>query len=668
MEQRQVFLRDILTVLFKRKFLIVSFAVLVFAVVFVGNYAWPPKYESVATVRIMQSREVGQNDPTLSRTAWAALPRITPEDVNSEIELVYSNTVLENVVKEQNLTGNLPQSGGILRTVFRGVKRVGMEIQYALALKRRPTPEQQAVDLVRDSLTVRPIKDTYVLEITCRLGSPNDAQSVLSAVIQSYIKKHLEVFATPKSSEFIREQMARVEKEMDQAQSELDKFQSEQKIVSLDTEKVQLQEQYRDAQRLLVQLEESETATAAADKAVDDAAITSMLARQTESTVVTELQLRLLEKMLRRNELVQSKGPKHPDVIGINQEITAAQARLKDAIASTKEATERKIKDVEDRLKTINELIAKMDTLEREVRARGDAYEFYAQNLESSLFADEQSKQNMSNVKVVSEPTLPVDPVSPRKLFNLALALVGGIVGGVALAFFLAYLDHGLKTPEDVEAYLKLPPVASFFKTPFEQLDPREAQRLCTMVNLLRSEETPQLLQVASSVGGEGAHRVARAVAEAVAENPDTRALLVDFVGDGIQETPSGTGIMDVLAGELTLDGVLSHMGNLSVVGRGEAECPAYLWNSERMRSLIEDLRQRYDRIVFHVAPVLASHDALNLAHVADGVLLVVKADSTRREVVARAVDMLQESKGEVLGVVLTERKAIIPQMVYSRI
>jgi uncharacterized protein involved in exopolysaccharide biosynthesis/Mrp family chromosome partitioning ATPase len=668
MDQRQVFLRDILTVLFKRKLLIVSFAVLVFAVVFVGNYAWPPKYESVAEVRLMRSREVGQSDPSLSRTSSASMMRITPEDINSEMALIDSGSVLLEVVNKLKLTEDLPKSGGILPTAFRGVRSVFVSLQYALGLKRRPSPEQEAMDLVEQSLTIRSIKDSHVLEISCRLGTPEAAHDVLNAVVQAYIKKHLEVFATPKSSEFFREQMERVKGDMIEAQKALDVFRNERKIVSLETERVQLQEQYRDTQRLLVQLEESETVTATTEDTLDDSAIISMLSRQTESTVVTELQLRLLEKMLRRNELVQSKGPRHPDVVGINKEIVAAQKRLREAIETTKTVTERKVREVEDRLKSINELMAEMDTLEREVRVLNDAYEYYALVVEESLVADQLHAQGLSNVKVVSEPSMPVNPVSPRKLFNLALAFIGGIIGGFALAFFLEYLDHGLKTPEDVEAYLGVPPVASFWKTPYEQLDPREAQRLFTMLDLVNAEEPLQLLQVASSVPGEGAHRVARAVAESIAENPDTRALLVDFVGDGIQETPSATGIMDVLTGEVTIDGVLSHMGNLSVVGRGSAECPAYLWNSERMRSLIEELRQRYDRIVFHVAPVLASHDALNLAHIADGVVLVVKADSTRREVAARAIGMLRESKGEVFGVVLVERKAVIPAVVYSRI
>jgi len=96
MDQRQIFLRDILTVVFKRKALIVLFVIVVFGVVVVGNYAWPPTYESAAKVRLMRGREVSQTDPTVTRSsAGVTMVQMTPEDVNSEIELIYSDDVLK---------------------------------------------------------------------------------------------------------------------------------------------------------------------------------------------------------------------------------------------------------------------------------------------------------------------------------------------------------------------------------------------------------------------------------------------------------------------------------------------------------------------------------------------------------------------------------------------
>ena len=80
------------------------------------------------------------------------------------------------------------------------------------------------------------------------------------------------------------------------------------------------------------------------------------------------------------------------------------------------------------------------------------------------------------------------------------------------------------------------------------------------------------------------------------------------------------------------------------------------------------ELRDRFTRVIFSMPPVLQSSDTVNVARFSDGVVIAVKADSTRREVVRRAVDLLAGAKGNVVGAVLTERRQIIPHSVYRRI
>ena len=61
--------------------------------------------------------------------------------------------------------------------------------------------------------------------------------------------------------------------------------------------------------------------------------------------------------------------------------------------------------------------------------------------------------------------------------------------------------------------------------------------------------------------------------------------------------------------------------------------------------------------------------EELKVFDVRDGSgIVAVRADGTRREVVMRAIELLAESKGRVLGAVLTERKHVIPSAIYKRI
>jgi uncharacterized protein involved in exopolysaccharide biosynthesis/Mrp family chromosome partitioning ATPase len=670
MKQRQLFLRDVLTVLFKRKLLIVTFAILVFAVVFVGNYIWPPTYESVAQLRLMRGREVYQTDPTVIKSAEGiAMVQMTNQDVNSEINVIRSKDVIEQAAKDLGLDKEFPHKPGVFRAIYRAIRRIGLDFEYALQLKTRPTPLRAAVDTLAKAIDVEPLRDSFLLEVRCRLGTPDLAHDVLHRVLDVYIKQRLEIFSNRKNSPFFEEQMKRVQGELAKAQQDLEKFRNDNKIVSVDAERQLLLQQYMDQKKLLVQMQESETAAQAAGQENADSSLVEVLSRQTGSSVVTEMQMRLLELLSERNRVNKSLGPKHPNVVGINKEIAEAQARLKEAIQNTKATAQTKIVDLETRLGQLNRVMAEFENLERDVKVRSSSIEYYSQKLEESRVTDAMAGAQISNVRVVASPTLPVDPVRPRKLFNLVFAVIVGIVGGLALAFFLEYLNHGIKTPEDVECYLEIPVLASYFRSLRGRMDAQETERLCTVLEAAHPDNPPRLIQVTSSVGGEGAQRVARALADAYANDANTQTLLVDFVGSaGWTLAPGRPGMIDVLLEQAGLDDVLSVDNKVHVLGRGsQPEIPIYLWHSQRMQSLIAELRNRFHYVVFHLGSVLQSPDVLRLVRLMDGVVIVIRADSTRREVVERALAMVREAKGPVVGAVLADRKRRIPWLIYRR-
>jgi polysaccharide biosynthesis transport protein len=677
MDQRQVFLRDVLLVLFKRKILIVLFAAVVFVATFLGNYAWPPTYESMAKVRLIKGREQVSTDVYVTKSPEKATSvlQMTKEDVYSEMELVYSEDVLTRVVEKRDLASKSLGAPGVLRGALRAVRGTMNQVLYALQLLERPSAEQAAIEGLRRAIEVKPVENTYVLEIRCRLGDPELAQQVLDTLIEEFTTAHIAVFSeddpTKKSSTFFDSQLDRNRAVWEEAQESLKTFKNDNSVLDVDEEKKLINERYAKAKRLQLQLKALEDIAqeGVGPESGGDSAVMTTLSRETESTVITEIRLKLLEKVSRRHELATSKGERHPDVQSVNHEIETGWDNLKQALALVTQTVSDEIEQLEVRLKEINNLMATIERLEMDVQIAADAVEYYAQKVEESKVAEAIAEKGISSIRMVSSPSLPLNPVRPRKLFNLLMALVGGIVGGFALAFFLEWLDHGLKVPEDVEHFLKVPPVASFFQSPFETLDPKEAQRLSTMLDAVHTDETAQLIEVASSVGSEGSIRVARALAEAYAEDQNKATLLVDFMGDGLQDTPSGEGLMDVIEGQCRVEDVIASLGNLFILGRGSArECPSYLWNSQAVHDVLAELRSRFPRIIFHVPPVLQSHDALNLARNADGMLIVIRADNTRREVVMRALDMVKGANGKVLGAVLTDRKQVIPGPIYRRI
>lgn len=709
MDQRQFFLRDILTVVFKHLKLLIFFPIFVLIVVTAVSYLWPPTFESIGKVKIMRGREVAQADVTVTQTTQAmSLSQLSIEDVNSEIELMRSKDVLEATVLALNLheDPSFPYGDGMAAGVFDFARTVLRQILYATGLLGPRSPVQEAMDDLDERLVTTAIRDSHVIEARLRLGKHihevrvdaegkvvvesemarreledvefnraeyeaaavnakmEQTQVILHVLLQKYIRHHIDVFRNPKSEPFFQKRRQEMQDALEVAQNDLQAYQNDKSIAMLEQQKENLIAAYTDAIRVLAQLEESESAVKGEDL---DASMISTLASETDSTVVREMQLRLLELLLEQNRMEKSLGDSHPNLSAQRAQVADAQEDLILAIATTKEMLQRKRDNVLAELKVLNDTEAELRRKQKEVEILTQNYEFYRQKQEEAAVADRLAIEQVSNVRIASTPTRPTDPVYPRKGLNMVLALIGGAVAALALAFFLDYLDHGIKTPEDIEHHLKLAPLASFFNRAGETLNKGEAERLSVMLDQFHGGEGASVYEITSAIRGENAPQVARALADAYGNDPEGSVLLVDFTGEA--GARGGAGLTDVVTGQATFNEVFTGETSVTIVGRGShGEAATYLWGSTQMRKVMDDLKARYKYIILSTGPVMSSHDTIKLAKYADAVLLVVKADSTRREVAARAVELFGENRERVVGAVLTERTQKIPQAVYRRI
>jgi capsular exopolysaccharide synthesis family protein len=168
------------------------------------------------------------------------------------------------------------------------------------------------------------------------------------------------------------------------------------------------------------------------------------------------------------------------------------------------------------------------------------------------------------------------------------------------------------------------------------------------------------VIAVTSSVRGEGVSVTAANLALTAARARDARVALVDcdLRRGGLTSLfnmPQRAGLADVLSGKTEIGEALGryHEGHLAVIGSGRApgaESASLLANA-RFTQAIGLLRTLFDEIYLDVPPALATADAQVVAHKADGIVLVARANVTPREQIAAAVRSL--SGAPVWGVVL---------------
>jgi capsular exopolysaccharide synthesis family protein len=117
-------------------------------------------------------------------------------------------------------------------------------------------------------------------------------------------------------------------------------------------------------------------------------------------------------------------------------------------------------------------------------------------------------------------------------------------------------------------------------------------------------------------------------------------------------------GLSEVLYGAEEWDKVLKTCGvdNLSVITSGAIpHNPAEIIGSDKARWFLEEVSNVFDMIILDAPCTLAVTDGLILSSLTDGILLVVMAEKTPREAVQRALNMIKDVKGNILGVIFNK-------------
>jgi Mrp family chromosome partitioning ATPase len=95
---------------------------------------------------------------------------------------------------------------------------------------------------------------------------------------------------------------------------------------------------------------------------------------------------------------------------------------------------------------------------------------------------------------------------------------------------------------------------------------------------------------------------------------------------------------------------------------------PGFYPSTERYRERFAELREAFDYILISAPALSRETDATLIGQLADGVVLIVEANHTRRETVRRAKEQLESAQVRLLGAVLDQRTFPIPEGLYRRL
>jgi capsular exopolysaccharide synthesis family protein len=194
-----------------------------------------------------------------------------------------------------------------------------------------------------------------------------------------------------------------------------------------------------------------------------------------------------------------------------------------------------------------------------------------------------------------------------------------------------------------------------------------------TNIRSLGLEKSVRSLVITSALRGEGKTVTTCNIALSFSHEPDIKVVLVDadLRKPGVHKNfglPREPGLADILTGKLSLDYFTQKpaVGNLYIITAGvPLPNPSEVLNSQKIKELIVELKQRFEYVFFDSAPIIPVTDAGVLGSQVDGTILIVRAGSTGALDVERAFSLLKEAGASPVGAVLTNAVTYIPYYLY---
>lgn len=563
-------------------------------------------------------------------------------------------------------------------------------------------------------LDVQPVKNTSLVEIGYIASSPRLAQKVAEGIGDSYIRMNTEqkLESVRAAGEFLDRQIAQLRSDIEQTRLQMRQYGENKGLISTeDASTMSATRILKDT----ADLQNARNVRIEKQGVFDSIARSNPETIAAGDPLVSQMTSELANQQRDYDQKLSTFKPEYPQMVNLKASIDQLRrsraAAVLTAYAKRKDDARR---DLEAAQQAENQMSAGLESQRRNamnVNASAAGLVDLSRTLASKqdLLAQLEKRQNetevtarlrgsnSSNIHWVDHAQFPARfNVTMKK--NLQSAFPLGIVLGLAAIFFLEYMDRSIKTPEELERVTgfaplgvipsansvmarsygytathgpaKLRPVANAPADPSDgidllpHLDSRspiaEAYRAFRTSLLLASANSPKIMVITSTFAREGKTTTSVNLATVLAQMGKPVLLIdADLRRPRLQRVfrgKDGHGLVNYLASGTPLDEVIQDtvVPNLSIILSGPTPPnPSELLASDRMRTLLHELRARFAFVIFDSPPVMAVTDSLVLGANADGVVLCVHGGQTPRELVQRAAERLRQSKIPVLGALL---------------
>lgn len=182
---------------------------------------------------------------------------------------------------------------------------------------------------------------------------------------------------------------------------------------------------------------------------------------------IAKLKGDLLDMEIRKEQLLQKFTPQYKEVIDLENQIKLTKAKIENEIEQIIEMEEtavralraeeqilrRQIDNIKNELRNMAQNEYEYNQISRGIEDEREVYSMLRKQREEARLSLAKLEKGVK-INIISQAVEPTEPVKPKKLLNIVLALFLGLFGGLGLAFFIEYFDHTVSTPDELEKYV----------------------------------------------------------------------------------------------------------------------------------------------------------------------------------------------------------------------
>jgi uncharacterized protein involved in exopolysaccharide biosynthesis len=447
-------------ILRRRKYLVLGCVAGGLALAACLNEFTTPVYKS--SVRVEVQREASRS-PLTGAVTETPTPQSDDQALFTAAQIVTSRLPMAEVVSTLDRQGT--PIGAAPRRFWPFRAKSG-------AASRAPRSVADKVDWLLAHVTVEPLRDTRLIRISVEASDPATAARIANTIADNFVRYQAgqRSAADNTVATYLRSQAADVQSHIKalerhaQGSDQPGLFALESKIQQLTATLAEYNASYSKAttERLAVSSQLDRVKLISRDSKID----------RSEIPVHTEALDALRRDLLVSNTALAKAreiyGGSHPKFIQLKSENDEIRRNMREEFISAvgslesqrsilvgrEESLRAALAKGEDDLRDLNDQARRYSTSEGELKSNRDLYTLLTSRIHEAEITGQLTRPS---VRIVEPASLELGAVRPRKMLNVAIGLLLGLLSGTGMAFLLESLRKTIRTPKDVDELLQLP-------------------------------------------------------------------------------------------------------------------------------------------------------------------------------------------------------------------